>query len=211
MASFEASSEPSFKTADEAETTERLDPDEAKAEFTLDDEPTTPTEVVDIAANAEPSSNTGEVDSAAEQEQDRNEAANHPGVSDEQPPPTLPTLPALTPLPPLPSMPSTDGSVSDMLSTVATIGSDPPAASSTSSTDPQVPSPAAAQNMTEAEVDTAIQAEMAELKAEIAVLRSSIGDNKADDGKEKEGAAEDDVLRMAEFKLDYVEKSMRRL
>lgn len=102
-------------------------------------------------------------------------------------------------------------SMSDMLSAVATIGSDPPAASSTSSTDPHVPSPSAAQEMTEAEVDAAIQAELAELKAEIAVLRSSIAvSNDADQGEGKRDEAEEDVLRMAEFKLDYVEQSMRR-
>lgn len=54
---------------------------------------------------------------------------------------------------------------------------------------------------------------MAELKAEIAALRSSIedtADTEATD-EDKEKNPEDDVLRMAQFKLDYVEKSMRGL
>lgn len=119
--------------------------------------------------------------------------------------PALPALPTLTPLPPLPSVSSSDpAGMFDMLSAVASVGSDPPSVSTTLS--------AGEQNMTEAEVDAAIQAEMAELKAEIAALRSSIGDTEPEPAEESQATAgEDDVLRMAQFKLDYVEKNLRRL
>lgn len=103
MASSEASSKSSFKTAEDPNATVQLDPDEAKTDFTLDDEPKTPL-AGDIAADAEPSSNTGEVESAAEQKQDSTERTD----AGSSPLPQLPTLSVLTPLQPLPSVPSDD-------------------------------------------------------------------------------------------------------
>lgn len=214
MTSPAASSQSSFKTAEDADNT-GFNADEAEAVQPTDEEPKTPTKVIAIHADPEPSENR-KTDPPAEQKQQESskptgdaEPDADADASASTPQPQPPTLPVLTPLPPLPSVPS-DGSMSDMLSAVATIGSDPPAASSTSSIAPHDSSFAAAQAMTEAEVDAAINAEMAELKAEIAELRTSIGDNDLDRSKEEGGEGED-VLRMAEFKLDYVEKSMRRL
>lgn len=164
------------------------------------DERQTPTEIVEIAAATNSDDTT---DSRAESKQGLSETIGD--ADSTQSLPTLPKLPVITPLPPLPSVSSSDpGSMSDMLSAVASIGSDPPSASA---------APTLRQDMTETEVDAAIQAEMAELKAEIAALRSSIGDSAGvgyeDQGQEKDG--EDNVLHMAQFKLDHVEESMRRL
>lgn len=135
------------------------------------------------------------------------------------------------PLPPLPASSPDRRSVSDT-DTCATsdtastlkpfspnLGLTPPASHSISiaatAGDPED------MELTEEDVDAALAAEMAELKAEIATLRSKAPHIHVESEDEAETEAtrkdkdkweeEEDVLRMAEIKLAYVEENFRKL